>query len=142
MHKRNKRRVMTAGIDAALGRSSHVAAGNEARFSLEVVFDIENEVDLDEQVVTGWRSTFTSVLFEGVIIVDLSHFKVERILPLGVLIGGVNLEGVFTAVRQEDAELITGSIALSLKFVHISGEKNMRERVIFNVGRRVHINVG
>jgi hypothetical protein len=65
---------------------------------------------------TGWRSTFTSV-FEGVIVVDLSHFEVERILPLGVLIGGINLEGVFTAVRQEDAKLITGSIALSLEFV-------------------------
>ena len=90
--------------------------GDEARFSTKIVFDIENEMIADEEIVAWWGSTRSSIL-EGVVGINLVHLEAEGILPFGILIGLVELDGILAAVGQEDTKLVTWSITLTLELV-------------------------
>ena len=103
-------------IDTVLGRSSHMAPSNESRFSSKVMLHVENKVYPDEQVVSRRWSSSASVV-ESIVLTELVHFKLKRVLPFCVAIGLIDLDGVLTASGQEDTKLVAWAMSFAFEFV-------------------------
>ena len=80
-------------VDAVKRDFSKMPIGNESALVASIVFHVKDKVNTNLSVAFRGFSSFAQVL-EGLVLMELGHLKGSRVLPLGVSIVLVKLDGM------------------------------------------------
>ena len=109
-------------VDAVKGDFCEVPIGNKSALVASIVFHVKDKVNTNLPVTIRGLTSFAQVL-EGFVLMELGHLKGSRVLPLGIPIVLVKLDGMVIVMWDFVAILVAWHCAVRPELGLISHAK-------------------